>query len=44
MANKINKERIDQIIAFLNSLGIRSERFYEIISTHNISVMQYFNQ
>ena len=44
MANKINKERIDQIIAFLNSLEIRSERFYEIINTQNISVIQYFNQ
>ena len=44
MANKINKERIDQIIAFLNSLEIRSERFSEIINTQNISVIQYFNQ
>jgi len=44
MANIINKERIDQIIAFLNSLEIRSERFSEIINTQNISVIQYFNQ
>ena len=44
MANIINEERIDQIITFLKSLEIRSERFSEIISTPNISVMKYFNQ
>ncbi len=44
MANITNKERIDQIITFLKSLEIRSERFSEIISTQNISIIQYFNQ
>jgi len=44
MANIINEERIDQIITFLKSLEIRSERFSEIISTPNTSVMKYFNQ
>ncbi len=44
MSNINNKERTDQIITFLKSLEIKSERFSEIISTQNISVLQYFNQ
>ena len=44
MKNKINEKRINQIITFLKSLKIRSERFSEIIKTQNISVIQDFNQ
>ena len=44
MANIIHKKRIDQIISFLKSLKIKSERFSEIIRTQNISVIQDFNQ
>ena len=40
----INGKRINQIIAFLNSLKIKSKRFSEIIKTQNISVIQDFNQ
>ncbi|MBO8205333.1 ribonuclease III family protein [Prochlorococcus marinus] len=44
MINTINAKRINQIITFLQTLKIRSKRFSEIISTHNISVIQDFNQ
>ena len=43
MTNKINGKRINQIITFLQSLEIRSERFSEIIRTQNISSIQDFN-
>ena len=44
MENIINKTRINQIICFLKSLNIKSERFSEIIRAQNISVIQNFNQ
>ena len=44
MKNIINEKRTKQIIAFLKSLNIRSERFSEIIRTQNISKIQDFNQ
>ena len=44
MNNIMNQERINQIITFLNSLEIKSERFSEIIRSQNISVIQNFNQ
>ena len=44
MTNKINGKRINQIITFLQSLEIRSERFSEIIRRENISLIQNFNQ
>ena len=44
MKNTIKVKRIDQIISFLKSLEIRSERFNEILRTQNISVLQNFNQ
>ena len=44
MTNTINEKRINQIIAFLKSLKIRSKRFSEILRNENISVIQNFNQ
>ncbi len=44
MTNRINGKRINQIITFLKSLKIRSNRFSEIIKSKNISVIQDFNQ
>ena len=44
MKNMLNEKRINQIITFLNSLQIRSERFNEIIKTQNGSVIENFNQ
>ncbi len=44
MEKIINKTRINQIISFLKSLNIRSERFSEIIRAENISAIQDFNQ
>ncbi len=44
MTNIISGTRINQIIIFLNSLKIRSQRFSEIIQTQNISVIQCFHQ
>jgi len=44
MTNIINKERADQIITFLKSLEIKSERFSEIISKQKTLVIQDFNQ
>ena len=44
MTNIINVERINQIITFLKSLKIESERFSEIIRTQNISVIKDFDQ
>ena len=44
MTNIIDKKRINQIINFLKSLKISSERFSDIIQEQNISVIQNFNQ
>jgi len=44
MKNKLNEERINQIITFLKSLKIRSERFSEIIRKQKSSVIKDFNQ
>ena len=44
MKNIINKKRLNQITTFLKSLNIKSQRFSEIISKENISVIQDFNQ
>ncbi len=44
MTNTINTKRINQIITFLQTLKIRSKRFSEKIRTHNISVIEDFNQ
>jgi len=44
MTNLIKKQRINQIITFLDSLKIRSERFSEIIRKENTVVIQNFNQ
>ena len=40
----LDGKRINQIITFLKSLKIRSERFSEIIKTQNISVIEDFNR
>tara|TARA_Y100000813_G_scaffold191484_1_gene168523 strand:+ start:112 stop:879 length:768 start_codon:yes stop_codon:yes gene_type:complete len=40
----INKKRIDQIIYFLKSLNIRSERFDEILKTKNQSKIENFHE
>ena len=39
-----DEKRINQIITFLNSLKIRSQRFADIMSRENIPVIQDFNQ
>jgi len=44
MKNIINGNRINQIIAFLNSLKIKSKRFSKTIKAKDISVIQDFNQ
>ena len=44
MTFEIDLTRINQIIAFLNSLEIKSKRFSEIIRTQNILLIQVFNQ
>ena len=44
MKKKIEGKRIKQIITFLASLEIKSERFSEIIRTDNISLIQNFNR
>ena len=44
MKNTINGKRINQIIAFLNSLKIKSKRFSKIINKQNSSVIKDFNQ
>ena len=44
MTNIISRERINQIITFLNSLKIKSKRFSQTINTKEISVIQDFNQ
>ena len=40
----INKKRTDEIITFLKSLNIRSERFYKIINTKNQFIIQHFHE
>ena len=44
MTKIINGKRINQIITFLKSLKIRSERFNEIISKENSAVIEDINQ
>jgi len=44
MTKIIDRKRINQIITFLKSLGIRSKRFSEIIERQDISMIQGFNQ
>ena len=44
MTNIMTRKRINQITTFLQSLNIKSQRFSEIISKENISVIQDFNQ
>ena len=44
MTNIISRERINQIVIFLNSLKIKSKRFSETINKRDISVIQDFNQ
>ena len=44
MTNMVSGERINQIITFLNSLKIQSQRFSETINTKDISVIHIFNQ
>ena len=44
MSKIINIKRTNQIITFLKSLKIRSERFSEILRARHISVIQDFNQ
>ena len=40
----VSGERINQLITFLNSLKIQSQRFSETINTKDISVIHIFNQ
>ena len=44
MTSIIKAKMINQITTFLKSLNIKSKRFSEIIRTHNVSVIQDFNQ
>ena len=44
MTNINNEKRTNQIITFINSLEIKSERFSLIIKKQNASVIKYFNQ
>ena len=44
MTHIIKAKRINQITTFLKSLNIKSKRFSELIRTHNIAVIQDFNQ
>ena len=44
MTKIINRKRINQIIIFLKSLNIKSNRFSEITNNENISIVQDFNQ
>jgi len=44
MTKIIEGKRLNQIITFLKSLDIRSERFSEIIAKQDISMIQDFNQ
>jgi len=44
MTNIVNEKRINQIIAFITSLKIKSKRFSDIVNKQNISLIQNFNQ
>ena len=44
MTNTINDRRINQIITFLKSLNIQSERFSKLVRTQNHSTILDFNQ
>ncbi len=44
MHNKIDEERTEQIIMFLNSLNINSKRFIEIINKKNQFIIHTFNE
>ena len=44
MTKIISTKRINQIIIFLKSLKIKSDRFSEMIKTKNISAIEDFNQ
>ena len=44
MANIIDQKRIDQIINFLNSLKINSERFNKLINSKDILTIKNFNE
>tara|TARA_Y100000766_G_scaffold2312_1_gene1833 strand:- start:86 stop:835 length:750 start_codon:yes stop_codon:yes gene_type:complete len=44
MTNVIDEKRIDQIINFLESLNIKSKRFYKIIQAKDLSIIQIFNE
>ncbi len=44
MAILIDGRRIDQIITFLKSLNINSERFYEMINSKNLETIHNFNE
>ena len=44
MTKTINRKRINQIIIFLKSLKIKSDRSSEMIKTKNSSAIDDFNQ
>ena len=44
MANIIDQKRIDQIINFLNSLKIKSERFNKLINSKDTSTIKNFHE
>ena len=44
MTNLIDKKRIDQIITFLKSLNIKSQRFLEILKTKEKLIINTFNE
>ena len=44
MNNLIGNKRVEQIIIFLNTLDINSERFVEIINSNDKSVIHTFNE
>ena len=44
MSNLINDTRIEQIIKFLNSLNIKSKRFFEIINTKDKFIINTFDE
>ena len=44
MVKLIDKNRIEQIIKFLNSLNIKSKRFCEIINSKDIRIIDTFNE
>ena len=44
MSNLIDEKRTYQIITFINSLNIKSKRFYEIVNSRNQLIIQNFNE